>query len=84
MPQDYSEWVRQKSDVGLGQVVYDSLVGSNPNISPGFMSSNGVRYAFLRYRASSVPACYIKQGQNRIVTAYAGDDTTISLSSTIK
>ena len=84
MPQDYSEWVRQKSDIGISQVIYDLLSNKNPNLSPGFMSSNGVRYSYLRYRATTVPACSVNQGGgNIIITAYDGDGT-ISLSSTIK
>ena len=72
MAQDYSDWLRKKTDVGSSQLIFDVLNEKQPSYDPGLYSSNGYRYSYLRYRASIVPSCSLP-GNSSITTAYGGD-----------
>jgi hypothetical protein len=74
MVQDYSDWLRVKSDIGNSQTVYDVLTGTLAKASLGIIWSNGNRHSFLRYKATTVEAC--------LNSAYVGN-TAIALTGNI-
>jgi hypothetical protein len=73
MVEDYSQWLRKKTDVGHSRLVFDVLNETEPNVDPGAFWSNGNRYAYLRYRANTVPQCSFPEGGTRVITSYAGN-----------
>jgi len=83
MAQDYSDWLQQKTDVGISETYYDSVLKPNAKYDPGIVSSNGFRYSYLKYRAETVSKCSIAGVGVTYTTAYVGDDTN-SLTSNIK
>ena len=82
MAQDYSVWLRQKTDIGNSQLMFDVLNNKSTKFSTGYISSNGYRYSILRYRATTVPACALYDDDGHPLTsAYIGNNV-IGLSST--
>jgi hypothetical protein len=78
MAQDYSDWLRKKSDIGNSRLAFDVLTSPSANYEPGVFSSNNFRYSYLRYRAVTVSGC--ATGSPDIVTAYAGNPSIAILS----
>jgi len=76
MAQDYSDWLSQRTDIGVGNLVASINAGEAANVDPGLLYSNGVRYSLFRFRATNVVGCSIAGPTgNTYITAYVDSAT---------
>jgi hypothetical protein len=78
---DASIYTQGISDAGIYSTIADALVG-DPTATiydPGQLWSHTVKYGFLRFRANNIPGCSVSSNNNRILTAYGGNDTITSI-----
>jgi len=84
MAQDYSDWLRKKTNIGISQLYFDVATNKDPKVDLGVLYSNGSRYSFLSYRGQVVSQCSSVNDMGVVYnTAYVGDKT-LFLSSNIK
>ena len=78
MAQDYSDWLKQTTDIGVANLVSSVNAGDPAKFDPGLLYSNGVRYSLFRFKAANVAACsFAGTTGNTYISAYVGDDANL-------
>jgi len=78
MAQDYSDWLKQITDIGSANLVAAINSGQAAKYDPGVVYSNGTRYSLFRFKAANVPACsFAGTTGNTYISAYISDDANL-------
>ena len=75
MSQDYSDWLKQKTNNGISLLYSDAANVVNTKVELGVLFSNGVRYSLLSFRGANVVGCSQGSSGNTYITSYIGNDT---------